>query len=111
MTLCDRCQEEISEVNLLDGFPEVDRFHHVVSGVELSPREWEFFSLLCVRQKPVSKIEIEDYVYGTYITNNLIRTHVCKLRRKLCNTPFRVFTCRGGSHDDGSRYELRRVNT
>ena len=108
--LCDRCLEEISKVNLIDGFPEVDRFHHLVSGVKLSPRQWELFSLLCVRQKPVSKIEVEDYIYGRYVTNNLIRTHVCKLRAKLKTTPFRVLTLRGGDCSDGSQYELSRIS-
>src|SRR6266446_8813001 len=88
--LCDRCKEEIKRANNLDKDCYVDRFHRTVNGIKLGPKEWEFFSLLYLYKRPVTKEEFEDYIFGKDITFHALRNYIYKLRLKLANTPFKI---------------------
>ena len=101
MPYCRRCGAEIATANLLDIDPGVDRAHFALvtpgGRQQLPPFEWRLFEALHQRHGRI--VCIGELATAVGLAEDTVRGGVCRLRRLLTCSRFRIIMHRGYGYE------------
>jgi hypothetical protein len=101
MPYCRRCGAEIATAKLLDIDPGVDRAHFALvtpgGRQQLPPFEWRLFEALYQRHGRI--VCIGELATAVGLAEDTVRGGVCRLRRLLTCSRFRIIMHRGYGYE------------
>ena len=101
MPYCRRCGAEIATANLLDIEPGVDRAHFALvtpgGWEQLPPFEWRLFEALYQRHGRI--VCVGELATAVGLAEDAVRSGVCRLRRLLTCSRFRIIMHRGYGYE------------
>jgi hypothetical protein len=101
MPYCRRCGAEIATANLFDIDPGVDRAHFALvtpgGREQLPPFEWRLFEALYQRHGRI--VCIAELATTVGLAEDAVRGGVCRLRRLLTCSRFRIIMHRGYGYE------------